>query len=216
MLLLWVSYCCCRQFWLLLVYCLRNPKGSWIVWSIERVCCDTFWLPEMNRKGSGKCGLLILIGWNSVAGISTRLWELAFTSTTLSISPKSLHHNHFVVRHEIFAKKTYKNLHSFSDETNENVRYRRDHSHGITGPVHTYVKTDKHANFKWGVRHHVGHHYAGKKWEGSKHIGGRLQVLKSNAIIKYLIWKIHKNWQHNIYVIWNIVQLVFFNWISNM
>lgn len=38
---------------------------------------------------------------------------------------------------------------------------RQDH-HGITGPVHTFVKTDKHANFKWGVRHHVGHHYAGR------------------------------------------------------
>ncbi|KAK4873719.1 hypothetical protein RN001_013079 [Aquatica leii] len=39
------------------------------------------------------------------------------------------------------------------------LRLKRDH--GVTGPVHTYVKTDKHANFKWGVRHHVGHHYSG-------------------------------------------------------
>lgn len=29
-----------------------------------------------------------------------------------------------------------------------------------TGPVHTYVKTDKHANVKWGVRHFVGKKYA--------------------------------------------------------
>lgn len=42
-------------------------------------------------------------------------------------------------------------------------RLKRDHGHGVTGPVHTFVKTDKHANFKWGVRHHVGHHYAGRK-----------------------------------------------------
>ncbi|KAG8278595.1 hypothetical protein J6590_016857 [Homalodisca vitripennis] len=40
-------------------------------------------------------------------------------------------------------------------------RVRRDHHQGVTGPVHTYVKTDKHAHFKWGVRHHVGHEYAG-------------------------------------------------------
>ncbi|CAG9767302.1 unnamed protein product [Ceutorhynchus assimilis] len=43
------------------------------------------------------------------------------------------------------------------------IRDKREHGHGITGPVHTFVKTDKHANFKWGVRHHVGHHYAGRK-----------------------------------------------------
>ncbi|KAJ0180076.1 hypothetical protein K1T71_004667 [Dendrolimus kikuchii] len=31
---------------------------------------------------------------------------------------------------------------------------------GVTGPVHTFVKTDKNANYKWGVRHHVGDKYA--------------------------------------------------------
>ncbi|KAM3962914.1 uncharacterized protein ACR2FA_003011 [Aphomia sociella] len=31
---------------------------------------------------------------------------------------------------------------------------------GVTGPVHTFVKTDKNANYKWGVRHHVGNKYA--------------------------------------------------------
>lgn len=43
------------------------------------------------------------------------------------------------------------------------ARVRRDGGggHGVTGPVHTFVKTDKHAHFKWGVRHHVGHQYAG-------------------------------------------------------
>ncbi|CAG5058648.1 unnamed protein product [Parnassius apollo] len=43
-----------------------------------------------------------------------------------------------------------------------------DHNHdydhratsGVTGPVHTFVKTDKNANYKWGVRHHVGNKYA--------------------------------------------------------
>ncbi|KAL1497896.1 hypothetical protein ABEB36_008779 [Hypothenemus hampei] len=56
-----------------------------------------------------------------------------------------------------------------SGEASE-TRVKRDHHHhdhhhhhqGITGPVHTFVKTDKHAHFKWGVRHHVGHHYAKK------------------------------------------------------
>ncbi|KAI5645221.1 hypothetical protein NE865_02769 [Phthorimaea operculella] len=37
--------------------------------------------------------------------------------------------------------------------------YDRDHR-GITGPVHTFVKTDKNANYKWGVRHHVGNKFA--------------------------------------------------------
>ncbi|KAF4524732.1 hypothetical protein B566_EDAN013800, partial [Ephemera danica] len=41
------------------------------------------------------------------------------------------------------------------------ARVRRSaHHEGVTGPVHTYVKTDKHANFKWGVKHHVGKEYA--------------------------------------------------------
>ncbi|XP_053602481.1 uncharacterized protein LOC128670665 [Plodia interpunctella] len=35
-----------------------------------------------------------------------------------------------------------------------------DHSSGVTGPVHTFVKTDKNANYKWGVRHHVGNKFA--------------------------------------------------------
>ncbi|XP_072940999.1 uncharacterized protein [Epargyreus clarus] len=48
-------------------------------------------------------------------------------------------------------------------------RPKRDHedyddhakdASGVTGPVHTFVKTDKNANYKWGVRHHVGNKYA--------------------------------------------------------
>nr|CAH7726727.1 unnamed protein product [Callosobruchus chinensis] len=31
---------------------------------------------------------------------------------------------------------------------------------GVVGPVHTFVKTDRNANFKWGVRHVVGQRYA--------------------------------------------------------
>jgi hypothetical protein len=30
---------------------------------------------------------------------------------------------------------------------------------GRVGPVYTFVKTDPYANFKWGVRHVVGHKY---------------------------------------------------------
>ena len=35
-----------------------------------------------------------------------------------------------------------------------------DHGHGkgVTGPVHTYIKTDYHGNFKWGAKHTVGKH----------------------------------------------------------
>lgn len=53
----------------------------------------------------------------------------------------------------------------FVDYEAADLRTKRDHhgGHGVTGPVHTFVKTDKHANFKWGVRHHVGHQYAGRK-----------------------------------------------------
>lgn len=51
----------------------------------------------------------------------------------------------------------------FIADSEEVGRIKRDHGHGSTGPVHTFVKTDKHANFKWGVRHHVGHKYAGRR-----------------------------------------------------
>lgn len=39
------------------------------------------------------------------------------------------------------------------------LRVKR-HGKYYIGPVYTYVKTDKHANFKWGVKHKVGkkHH----------------------------------------------------------
>lgn len=30
------------------------------------------------------------------------------------------------------------------------------HKGGPVGPVYTFVKTDYHGNFKWGVRHKVG------------------------------------------------------------
>ncbi|XP_058456908.1 uncharacterized protein LOC131434260 [Malaya genurostris] len=32
---------------------------------------------------------------------------------------------------------------------------------GVSGPAHTYIKTDKNANFKWGVRHFAGKQYGG-------------------------------------------------------
>lgn len=37
------------------------------------------------------------------------------------------------------------------------VRKRR-YSKKYIGPVYTYVKTDKHAHYKWGVKHKVGKH----------------------------------------------------------
>lgn len=36
---------------------------------------------------------------------------------------------------------------------------RRRYSDKYIGPVYTYVKTDKHAHYKWGVKHKVGKHY---------------------------------------------------------
>lgn len=38
----------------------------------------------------------------------------------------------------------------FLDQIQEK-KHQRKHK-GATGPVHTFVKTDKNANFKWGVR----------------------------------------------------------------
>ncbi|ERL85074.1 hypothetical protein D910_02497 [Dendroctonus ponderosae] len=40
-------------------------------------------------------------------------------------------------------------------------RGKRQFHHVGTGPVLTFVKTDKDAHFKWGVRHHAGNQYAG-------------------------------------------------------
>jgi len=37
---------------------------------------------------------------------------------------------------------------------------RSGHHMGVTGPVHTFVKTDKHGHYKWGVRHHAGHGFS--------------------------------------------------------
>lgn len=36
---------------------------------------------------------------------------------------------------------------------------RQKRSHKYIGPVYTYVKTDKHARYKWGVKHKVGKHH---------------------------------------------------------
>ncbi|RZF39200.1 hypothetical protein LSTR_LSTR017120 [Laodelphax striatellus] len=47
-------------------------------------------------------------------------------------------------------------------EPKERRRRQGHHHQGVTGPVHTFQKTDKHAHYKWGVRHHVGHEYAGR------------------------------------------------------
>ena len=41
-----------------------------------------------------------------------------------------------------------------------NLLHRRVKRHSkYIGPVYTYVKTDKHARFKWGVKHKVGKHH---------------------------------------------------------
>ena len=52
-----------------------------------------------------------------------------------------------------------------------------------TGPVHTYVKTDKHANVKWGVRHFVGKKYA---WDLRKINKCKFLFIKINS--SFLNW----------------------------
>jgi hypothetical protein len=44
---------------------------------------------------------------------------------------------------------------------NSDKEYRKlSKSPRSTGPVNTFVKTDRNANVKWGVRHFVGKKYA--------------------------------------------------------
>lgn len=45
------------------------------------------------------------------------------------------------------------------DKPRKLIRKRRYAKKGYIGPVYTYVKTDKHAHYKWGVKHKVGKHY---------------------------------------------------------
>ncbi|KAJ1522692.1 hypothetical protein ONE63_001853 [Megalurothrips usitatus] len=47
-----------------------------------------------------------------------------------------------------------------TDQAVDESRVKRHGHMGSTGPVHSFVKTDKHGHYKWGVRHHVGHHFA--------------------------------------------------------
>ncbi|XP_059048408.1 uncharacterized protein LOC131843711 [Achroia grisella] len=51
-------------------------------------------------------------------------------------------------------KRDHEDYHHHDDDDHKGS------SSGVTGPVHTFVKTDKNANYKWGVRHHVGNKYA--------------------------------------------------------
>jgi len=46
-------------------------------------------------------------------------------------------------------------VHARSDD----YHHPHKHHYASVGPVYTFVKTDKHANFKWGVRHRVGQEY---------------------------------------------------------
>ncbi|KAK7072956.1 hypothetical protein SK128_018787 [Halocaridina rubra] len=39
--------------------------------------------------------------------------------------------------------------------------HHKPYKGGKVGPVYTFVKTDTHGNFKWGVRHRAGSKYAG-------------------------------------------------------
>lgn len=49
-------------------------------------------------------------------------------------------------------------LQKHEDQLRPLIRKRR-YSKKYIGPVYTYVKTDKHAHYKWGVKHKVGKHY---------------------------------------------------------
>ncbi|RVE47065.1 hypothetical protein evm_008249 [Chilo suppressalis] len=57
----------------------------------------------------------------------------------------------------------YDHDHDHDHHGHDHGRHRdqeRKETRGVTGPVHTFVKTDKNANYKWGVRHHVGNQFA--------------------------------------------------------
>ncbi|XP_019550785.3 uncharacterized protein LOC109420790 [Aedes albopictus] len=55
--------------------------------------------------------------------------------------------------------------HDYDSASDEELAVRNQRRAGVTGPVHTYIKTDKNANFKWGVRHFVGKRYrGGRRW----------------------------------------------------
>ncbi|KAL0892432.1 hypothetical protein ABMA27_015545 [Loxostege sticticalis] len=53
-----------------------------------------------------------------------------------------------------------RNHHDYEDHDHHDHDHEHRDTRGVTGPVHTFVKTDKNANYKWGVRHHVGNKYA--------------------------------------------------------
>ncbi|XP_041976518.1 protein catecholamines up-like [Aricia agestis] len=50
--------------------------------------------------------------------------------------------------------------HNYDHDHGHDHDYDHRNTNGVTGPVHTFVKTDKNANYKWGVRHHVGNKFA--------------------------------------------------------
>lgn len=101
--------------------------------------------------------------------------EAAVQNQQLSISPASSEHNPAVsgqrYRFSRYAKQP-SDVHSplsggertlnkrdydYDEDHHEDVD-EGDHGHkGSSGPVYTYVKTDKNGHFKWAVRHASGH-----------------------------------------------------------
>ncbi|CAG9115688.1 unnamed protein product [Plutella xylostella] len=78
------------------------------------------------------------------------------------------HHPHLApvaeteeVEPEVWQQREKRNHHDDYDSDHHDYDHHSDHDDkGVTGPVHTFVKTDKNANYKWGVRHHVGNKFA--------------------------------------------------------
>ncbi|XP_014362993.2 uncharacterized protein LOC106714454 [Papilio machaon] len=104
--------------------------------------------------------------------ISTAAWSRPFYPvhrlrapvrvTRFAPPPYPVHHAHHhnapaPVREE--EPQAHRPKRGYYDHDHDLDQDRRETS-GITGSVHTFVKTDKNANYKWGVRHHVGNKYA--------------------------------------------------------
>lgn len=55
--------------------------------------------------------------------------------------------------------------HDYDSTSDDGFAVENQRQAGVTGPVHTYIKTDQKANFKWGVRHFAGKRYrGGRRW----------------------------------------------------
>ncbi|XP_045446598.1 uncharacterized protein LOC123654758 [Melitaea cinxia] len=114
------------------------------------------------------CYILILLACMMV---TTLAWSTPFYPVQRAPLPPGLRVTRFapVPHRHIIPPLRYQQPKLEQPERPKSDRPKREHydyddgnkaTSGVTGPVHTFVKTDKNANYKWGVRHHVGNKYA--------------------------------------------------------